>query len=203
LRRKIKNNDMKIMCIFGDSIVLGLGREEEEGLAALLSKSMEEKNKETKVINLSKDGETTTTLLAHIGVDVEEHKPEEVIIAIGLNDSAYSFFEHRAVISREQFEKNIVDILFLAQKYAKKITVIGILRTDERHTTFSDDRNVVYQYQNTAIQKYNDSLRGISLTHGVTFIDVYSLLSDEELDDGYHPNTLGHRKLYEEIRKHF
>jgi lysophospholipase L1-like esterase len=59
----------------------------------------------------------------------------------------------------------------------------------------------VYQYQNIVNQKYNDSLSGIAQTHKALFISIYDLLTDEELDDGLHPNQKGHQKLFETIKK--
>jgi lysophospholipase L1-like esterase len=192
---------MRTVCIFGDSIAEGYNAPNEEGWAHHLKKFLEERDTEVTVVNLGVAGATTTDLLRHVESDCEKHKPEEIIVAIGINDSAYSFSEHRSVVPREQFEKNFIDILAIAQKYSKKVIAMGIIRVDERSSTFSRDDNKVIQYQNIVIQKYNDSLKGISNSNGVIFIDVYDLLSDDELDDGLHPTEKGHRKLFEAIGK--
>lgn len=194
---------MRTILIFGDSIAMGFNASDQEGWAHHFKKFLEERESEARVVNLARDGSTTKDILSHIEKDLQTYSPEEVIIEVGLNDSAYSFDAHRPNIPREQFDKNIAEILEITKKYAKKVVVLGILRADERRSTFSDDKNIVYQYQNITIQKYNDSLRALSQASGATFVDPYLLLSDEELDDGYHPTTEGHLKIFEEVKKAF
>ena len=192
-------NGMKTISIFGDSIALGHNANNKEGWAHHLKKFLEERDTETNVVNLAVDGATSADVLKKIEGDCEKHKPSEIILAVGLNDSLYSFQEHRPVTIRDQFEKNITDILDIAKKYAKKIIVVGITRVDERGSTISGDGGTVYQYQNIMIQKYNDSLKGIANSGGDAFVSVYDILSDDDLDDGYHPNDGGHKKLSVEI----
>ncbi len=190
---------MKTICIWGDSIAVGFNAHNKEGWAHHLKKFLEERDTDTAVVNLAVDGATSSDVLKKIEGDCEKYKPSKIILAIGLNDSLYSFQEHRPVTVRHQFEKNINDILDIAKKYANKIIVIGLTRVDERGSTISGDDATVFQYQNIVIQKYNDSLKGIAHSGNDVFVSVYDLLSDDDLDDGYHPNDTGHKKLFSEI----
>lgn len=191
---------MKTISIFGDSIAHGFNAPNQEGWAHLLKNFLKDKNKEANVLNFSKDGATSIEIQEEVEEFFKKEKAEEVILAFGLNDSAYSFSQHRPIVPREEFEKNVENIFSILEKNdVKKIVVIGISRVDERRSTFSDDQNNVFQYQNIVIQKYNDSLKGISSTKGSLFVSTYDLLSDDELDDGYHPSGEGHSKIFREI----
>jgi len=192
---------MRTICIFGDNIAAGKSAPNEEGWAHHFKKFVEERDPEISVINVSKIGATSRGVLSRIEGSLVEHKPEEVVIALGLNDSAYSFMNHCSLVSIEEFEKNMREIVSMSLGYSKKVVVFGVLRVDERGSTFSDKQNSVYQYQNGLIQKYNEILKTISESLNVQFVDLYGLLSDEELDDGYHPNDEGHKKLFKEVLK--
>ncbi len=192
---------MRIICIFGDSIAVGHSAQNEEGWTHHLKKFLEERDTDVVIVNLAVDGTTSADVLKKIEGDCEKHKPSEIVLAVGLNDSLYSFQEHRSVTPRDQFEKNITDILDIAKKYANKIIVVGLTRVDERGSTISGDGATVFQYQNILIQKYNDSLKGIALSGNDVFVSVYDILSDDDLDDGYHPNDTGQKKLFSEILK--
>jgi lysophospholipase L1-like esterase len=194
---------MRTICIFGDSIAFGHNAERGEGWAHHLKKFLEERDTDTAVVNLARDGEMTSGVLSYIDKECEKHKPAEIIIALGLNDSAYSFTQHRPRIQREQFDKNFTEILEIAKKYAQKIVVLGIMRVNEIHSVIDIEDGTLAQYQNITLQKFNDSLKGISESLGAHFIDLYSLLSDEELDDGFHPTTAGHLKIFNEVKKVF
>ena len=54
-------------------------------------------------------------------------------------------------------------------------------------------------FANRVIQKYNSALAVIATERKVPFIDVFSTLTAADLYDGLHPNTEGHRKLFEKI----
>ncbi len=192
---------MKTVCIFGDSIAVGLNASNNEGWAFHLKKFIEERD-DTEVKNLAARGETTEKLLKHMEEECGKLNPSEIILAIGINDSLYSFTEHRPQVPREKFEENLAKVFSIGQKSASKIVVLGITRVDERHTVVSTAQGEVCQYQNITIQKFNDALKNVASLHGATFIDLFALLSDDDLDDGYHPNDSGHKKLFEAIKNH-
>ena len=193
---------MRTILLFGDSIAEGYNAPQMEGWAYHLKKFIEERDTEAQLINLAKAEEMTPILLSHMEADLEKYKPEEVIVAIGINDAAYSFKDHRSRTPREKFEENVTAIIELAQKYVKKVIVVGLTNVDEKGSTFSLDDNTVIQYQNIVIQRFNDSLKGIASLKQVGFIDVYGALDESELPDGLHPNKEGHEKLYKVIQQH-
>lgn len=54
------------------------------------------------------------------------------------------------------------------------------------------------------IEKLNASMRDIALTNGFLFVDINKILMNEEYflqKDSYYINYLGHKRIYEEIKK--
>ena len=55
-----------------------------------------------------------------------------------------------------------------------------------------------------AIQEYNEVLRDIARENGVSFVDTYSVFSNNKeanlSNDGVHPNEKGYQLLFEHIK---
>ena len=56
-------------------------------------------------------------------------------------------------------------------------------------------------YSNKNIVEYNNVIKEVSGDNGVVFIDIFNLLLKKDLADGSHPNTCGHEKIFEVIKK--
>jgi len=58
-------------------------------------------------------------------------------------------------------------------------------------------------YKNKNVEQYNQILEQVSNeTENVSFLSVYEVLQMENLQDGVHPNTEGHRKIFEVVSKY-
>jgi len=55
-------------------------------------------------------------------------------------------------------------------------------------------------YDNENIVKYNAVIKKISNNNNLPFIDLLDLLKVDELDDGLHPNSEGHKKMFEKVK---
>ena len=73
--------------ILGDSISAGFGLRESENWVQLLETSLKLSGKELKIINSSISGDTTIGGLSRIESDLEEHKPNYVLVELGGNDA--------------------------------------------------------------------------------------------------------------------
>ena len=49
---------------------------------------------------------------------------------------------------------------------------------------------------------YNDALAQLCARNGITFVDLFGLLSADELTDGLHPNTQGHEKIFHHVKEY-
>ena len=79
--------ESKKLLILGDSISAGFGLRESENWVQLLETSLKLSGKELKIINSSISGDTTIGGLSRIESDLEEHKPNYVLVELGGNDA--------------------------------------------------------------------------------------------------------------------
>jgi lysophospholipase L1-like esterase len=54
-------------------------------------------------------------------------------------------------------------------------------------------------YTNENIKKYSEIMDEVCREENIPFLDV-GTLSNSEFDDGLHPNSEGHRKIFEKVR---
>ena len=79
--------ESKKLLILGDSISAGYGLKESENWVQLLENSLRKSGQELQIINSSISGDTTIGGLSRIESDLEEHKPNYVLIELGGNDA--------------------------------------------------------------------------------------------------------------------
>ncbi len=193
--------------VFGDSIAYG-SWDEEGGWVQRLRKFIEKKYPEEHLIyNMSVSADTTDSLLKRFESESNhrfEGKRKERFVfmfQIGANDSASLFKEDW--VKPEKFEKNITQIIKLAKNYSKEIIFIGLNPVDENKTQpVPWDKRVVYKNEN--IKKYEDIIKEACTDESVIFIGIFNvfLKSDYKrlLQDGLHPNSEGHQKIFEVVK---
>ncbi len=79
--------ETKKLLILGDSISAGFGLKESENWVRLLEISLKTSGKEFQIINSSISGDTTIGGLSRIETDLQEHKPNYVLVELGGNDA--------------------------------------------------------------------------------------------------------------------
>ena len=79
--------ESKKLLILGDSISAGYGLKESENWVQLLENSLRKAGHELQIINSSISGDTTIGGLSRIESDLEEHKPNYVLVELGGNDA--------------------------------------------------------------------------------------------------------------------
>ena len=79
--------ETKKLLILGDSISAGYGLKESENWVQLLETSLKTSGKKLQIINSSISGDTTIGGLSRIESDLEEHKPNYVLVELGGNDA--------------------------------------------------------------------------------------------------------------------
>ena len=79
--------ESKKLLILGGSISAGYGLKESENWVQLLENSFRKAGQELQIINSSISGDTTIGGLSRIESDLEEHKPNYVLVELGGNDA--------------------------------------------------------------------------------------------------------------------
>lgn len=202
---------MSQILIFGDSIAYGAWDKEggwAERLKIFSNKKSIESNLEfyCAVYNLAFDGDTTENLLNRVDFEVKQraHGEEVILIfAIGSNDSEIINPDNTLKVFPEKFSQNIKDLISVSKKYSAKIIFSGLLPVDETKVDpipWAADRS----YKNKSIKKYNDTIKSVCAENKIGFIEIFEKFEKTDyknlLEDGVHPNTKGHEKIFEIIK---
>jgi len=99
----------------------------------------------------------------------------------------------------EDFEKNLRELLNTAEKFTNEIIFIGAIGVDEEKVMPIPWDTIKY-YDNANVARYNKSIKEFCEKEGVLFLDMEGVVSENDLYDGLHPNSEGHRKMFEHVR---
>lgn len=189
------------ICIFGDSITWGAFLPFRGAWANLLRNYLESLNDKIALYDLGIDRNTSTDLLRRFDEEAKERNADLIIFAIGINDSAYRKINSSPITTPQLFKKNINELINKARKFTKNIIFVGLVKGDDSKTIplARSTTGKCYDKENT--KKYNEIIKKICESEGISFIDLFNLLNDEDFDDGLHPNLGGHQKMFEAVRR--
>ena len=199
---------MSRILVFGDSITYGAW-DKEGGWVSRLRNSLNEKslsdpNFYCLVYNLGISGDTVNDLLGRFEFEtnqrLEENEEIIFIFEIGLNDSEFIHSKNSLRVSPQEFQDNLQKLLNIAQTFSSKIVFVGLTPVDESKVDplpwVTDE-----SYKNEYIQKFNDILKSVCKENKVYFIEIFGKLIEAGyknlLEDGAHPNSNGHKKIFE------
>lgn len=158
------------------------------------------------IYNLGINGDTTRGLVRRFegeaGARFVAAERNIVVFSIGLND-AVLLDDEEFQIPPNEYRMNISSLIHVARKFGQ-IALIGLTPVDESKTT-----PILWQrrwyYRNDQIREYDQVLQTVAAEEKILFIDTLSAFADashpELLDDGLHPNSRGHQRLFEVIRR--
>ncbi len=126
-------------------------------------------------------------------------EPEIIIFAIGVNDSSHRKSLNGNRINFELFKENLETLIEKANLFTKKVVFIGITSVDENKTT-PISWNMDVSYENKDIKKYNKAIKDLCEKNNLPFIEMYDLLNKDDLEDGLHPNSAGHEKMFKRVK---
>jgi len=192
--------------VFGDSIAWGAFDNEFGGWTERLKthflKNYEEKG--IGVYNLSVSSNDTRGVLEFLEQDIKKIakiEPEKniFIFSIGSNDPRYMDKQNNVVVPKKEFEENLKKIINISKKHSKKIIFTGLMGVDEKLTLPWTDNEY---WENAGIEAYDSIIQRICEQEKIEFIPLIDLIDKTELHDGLHPNTKGHEKIFERIKKY-
>lgn len=189
------------ICVFGDSVTFASYMK--ESWANQLRWYLEENSTEDiEFFNLGINGNTSEEILARFDVEAQSREPDKIIFAFGINDSCYIFDTKKPLVEEEVFKNNLVKLIQKAKKHTNDITFVGLTLGDESLLKPFPESSKGKSYSHERARKYDSIIKETAKTNGCNYIDVYDQLNAEDFIDGLHPNEVGHRKMFEVIRKH-
>ncbi|OGY18215.1 MAG: hypothetical protein A2900_05025 [Candidatus Chisholmbacteria bacterium RIFCSPLOWO2_01_FULL_50_28] len=189
------------ICVFGDSITWGAFLPFRGAWANLLRNYLETINPFIALYDLGVDKDTSEEVLKRFEPEAESRKPDLIIFAVGINDSAYRKTKDNPVVPLSQFENNINKLIETAKKMTESIFFVGLVKGDDSKTLPLPRSTTGKCYGKDNVRKYNTILQKVCTKHRITYLDIFQLLTDEDFDDGLHPNLGGHQKIFEAVRR--
>jgi lysophospholipase L1-like esterase len=103
----------------------------------------------------------------------------------------------------ESFKENLKKLLEKSKKLTNKIVFIGLTPIDEQKVNpmpWAPGKS----YMTDNLNKFDNALKILCQENRLCFIDINKKLTDlnykELLEDGAHPNSEGHQKMFEIIK---
>lgn len=162
------------------------------------------KEKGISIYNLSVSSNDSAGVLEFMEHDIQKIttiEPEEIILlfSIGSNDMRYFDTKENVKIPENEFCENLQKIIDLGKKYSNKIIFTGLMKVDEELSKPWCDNEY---WENEDMRKYDRIIEEISDKNSLDFIPLMHLIDESLLDDWLHPNSWGHEKIFEQVKKY-
>ncbi|MFH1612445.1 MAG: GDSL-type esterase/lipase family protein [bacterium] len=151
-----------------------------------------------KIINAGVSGDTTVHALKRIENDVISKNPNKVFLMLGVNDSCIRFSEQVQLVSLKYYCQNLTIICNLI----KKETNAKIILMTPTIVIGSLVKHFVWE---KIIDEYAQTVKEIAKKEKLEMIDIFASFEKYKnksklfIEDGVHPNILGHRVIAYEI----
>jgi lysophospholipase L1-like esterase len=188
---------MERIAIFGDSIAAGVADRENGGWVGHLKQHLKNQGRAARLFNFGVAGDDSEALLERFEPQCQAAGPSWIIVAIGINDTVYA--EDSSKVDSLRYSLNIERLIAQATPITRKVMFVGLTRVDERRTT-PISRKPLENFDNELILAHDAALQSICHNRALTYVPMFDVLSDADLADGLHPNSEGHRKMFERLR---
>jgi len=176
------------ICIFGDSTAWGAWDMDKGGWVNRLWLHVGNRDEDyVEIYNTSISGGTTETILNRFENEAKARSADALVFQTGINDSSYYLESGELMVTAEKFRNNIQEMIIF----------MDLKNCDESKTVPVPWIDICYTNEN--IQKYTKIMEDVCKENGVLFMDIKPLNNDD-FDDGLHPNTEGHRKIFEQVK---
>ncbi len=155
------------------------------------------------VFNLGVAGDTTDELAARLEQELAPRQLGDqtiVIIAIGVNETAFDPRTGRPTHDPGRFAATLARLVATARRHTDRVLLVGLLPCDEARMQpppWSEDG--AEHYANDRIAAFNQAVRRVAASTGAALADPFedALAGDHPalLHDGLHPNGAGHQLL--------
>lgn len=198
---------MTRILVFGTSIDHGFWSTE-GGWVQILRRKLDKHSlnneKDYSLYNLSISGDNTERILERMENEIQARQnKEELHIYLGLgggNDSQVEIETGENWISKEEYRENVQACINNAEIYADKLILFTTTPVDESKV-YPMNWKDTHGYLNSEKKQYTEILREVAEERDLPLVDFFSMIDEEafkqKLEDGVHPDTEGHRELFE------
>lgn len=181
------------MYIFGDSLALGHFDYEKGGWANRLRLEVEKKNRADILIwNLGISGAKISDLPKIIESEIDHRHRDgdktHIVFEVGVNDVPSDWIPAGTDIN--EFKKSAERLIQQTLKY-DSIIFLGLNRVA--------DGGSYVNHQSKDVEAYDKALMDACEKNDINFIALFDTNIDLD-DDGLHPNTEGHKKIFEKVK---
>lgn len=159
--------------------------------------------------NLGINGETSEGLLKRFDSETRPRTwpGDETIIIIqaGLNDSSFRPSKNSNWVSKDDYRKNLTEIVRLAKGITGKVILMnGGVFDESNHTDL--DYQPDYVHHDKSLAEYNEVTKEVAKQSGVHLIDISKKLRKYDVKsiimDGVHMNAKGHAIVFRAVRSY-
>lgn len=164
---------------------------------------MEEKSEKFVLYNLGVTGKSTKDMVMRFEPELKERLKEQeetvLLIEAGTNDSRFVQDLGRREVDPDRFRDNMKKIIAIARKHSEKIIIIGTRPVIQKKT--DPFQNKGHCFRNKDLEEYNAILRDVCNQEGIPFVDMFDSFDQKLIfRDGLHPNTEGHKMIFESVK---
>lgn len=126
-----------------------------------------------------------------------------IIFAIGVNDSYIFNSTKKPNTSPNVFQKNVQILIDLSKKFSSKIIFVGFLPVDQPKVDPVPWRKEI-SFKEEYVEKFDAMLKSICEKNKIHFVDLMNQFRGDYrdfLEDGVHPNTKGHERIFNIIKE--
>ncbi|MEK7510994.1 MAG: GDSL-type esterase/lipase family protein [Patescibacteria group bacterium] len=188
--------------IFGDSIAWGACDDEAGGWVTRLRNKYAAED--ISFYNCGISADSTDELLARFKTEATARsggRKVAILFAIGINDSQYSGAPSNTRVKPDTFISNLESLVSQAKEFTDSIFFIGLNQVEDEKLTPIPWSNKEINYSSENVHQYDGLIKEVAEKHGVPFLSIWNLLVAADLEDGLHPNSVGHEKLAEAVEK--
>lgn len=149
------------------------------------------------IYNQSISGGTTEMILERFESEAKIRNADAIIFQVGANDASYEHEPNNFLVQPQKFRENLLEIIRRAKKITDNVAFMDFKNCDESKTMPVSWIDIYYANKN--IGRYSKIMEEVCRDNNTPFLDVGSL-NNEDFYDGLHPNSEGHRKIFEKVK---
>lgn len=201
------------LIFFGDSITQGLW-DERGGFASRIKQDIYREHldeakpgKDYNIVYLrGSSSDTSKDLKNRIAEELQNSMSNSphywtVVLSIGMNDCGMINGENK--IPKEKYQKNLEQIIDKSLRLTDQVIAVGLNPINEQKI---NEEESLGNYLNSQVKDYEDIFKRICSEKDVKFIPTFEKLHKRKdwnkmLFDGLHPNSKGHKKIYQIVNE--